>query len=147
MHPGGAGTDSRHLTVGTKIAYVCVVSMITFLTIRTSKQNFRLAGKLVLTWLEFIFFIGVSMELCFWFVTKTVLIKSAYTEPRSFLLLTSQWGVWVCTRSWEGSQLGQLTPSDQRAIPYHSIHNLRCCAQQIKLGEKGQQGAFLVLQC
>jgi len=26
---------------------------------------------------------------------------------------------WGCTRGWEGTQLGQLTPADQRDILYH----------------------------
>lgn len=50
--------------------------MILFLTIRTIdfRQNFSLAGDLLLKGLEFIFFIGVSMGLYFLFVMKTVLI-------------------------------------------------------------------------
>lgn len=37
------------------------------------------------------------------------------TESRSFLLLTppNQWAGWERTRSWEGAQLEQLTPTDQ----------------------------------
>ena len=51
----------------------------------------------------------------------SLLLSSAYTESRPFLLLTPphQRGGWGCTRSWEGTQRGQLTPTDQRDIPYH----------------------------
>jgi len=36
------------------------------------------------------------------------------------LLIISHQGVgWGCTRNWEGTQLGQLTPTDQRDIPCH----------------------------
>jgi len=50
----------------------------------------------------------------------SLLLSSAYTESRPFVLLTlllQQVG-WGCTRSWDGTQLGQLTPPDQRDIPY-----------------------------
>ena len=47
------------------------------------------------------------------------LLSSAYTEPRPLLPLTPPASSWGCTRSWEGTQLGQLTPTDQRDIPYH----------------------------
>uniref|UniRef100_A0A8B9YXA4 non-specific serine/threonine protein kinase n=1 Tax=Buteo japonicus TaxID=224669 RepID=A0A8B9YXA4_9AVES len=58
-----------------------------------------------------------------------LLLSSAYTESRPFLLLTPphQQVGWGCTRSWERTQLGQLTPNDQRDIPDHmtscSFHN------------------------
>ncbi|XP_052652315.1 uncharacterized protein LOC128145747 isoform X2 [Harpia harpyja] len=47
--------------------------------------------------------------------------RSAYTESRSFLLLTPphQQGGWGGTRSSEGTQLGQLMPTDPRDIPDH----------------------------
>ena len=50
-----------------------------------------------------------------------LLLSSAYTQSRPFLLLTPlhQQGGWRCTRSREGTQPGQLTPSDQRDIPYY----------------------------
>jgi len=48
-----------------------------------------------------------------------LLLSSAYIEPRPFLLLTPpHQGDWGCTRSWEGTQLGQLTPTDQRDVLY-----------------------------
>ena len=84
---------------------------------------------LVLAGIELIFFIVASMGLCFGFVLETVLIiemfslllSRAYTESRPFLLLTPprQRGGWGCTRSWEGTQPGQLTPTDKRHIPDH----------------------------
>lgn len=59
-----------------------------------------------------------------WFVLKTVLIilrfflmlSRAYTEPRHFLPLIPlhHWVGWESTRKWEGTQLGQLTPTYQR---------------------------------
>jgi len=44
---------------------------------------------------------------------------SAHTESRPFPLLTSphQRVGWGCTRSWNGTRLGQLTPTGQRDIP------------------------------
>ena len=107
---------------------------------------------LVLAGIELIFFIVPSMGLCFGFVPKTVLIdntgmfllllSSAYTESRLFLLLTPphKWVGWGCTRSWEGTQLGQLTPTDQRAIPYHMTS---CSAY--KAGEEEGRGTFGVM--
>jgi len=71
------------------------------------------------------------MVLYFGFVLKTVdntgvfqlLLGSAYTEPRHFLLLTPphQRVGWGCTRGWEGTQPGQLTPTDQSDVPYHMM--------------------------
>ena len=51
----------------------------------------------------------------------SLLLSSAYTASRPFLLLTPphQRVGWGCTRSWEGTQLGQLTPTDKRGIPCH----------------------------
>ena len=53
----------------------------------------------------------------------SLLLSSAYTEPRPFLLLPPphQRGGWGGIRSWEGTQLGQLTPTDQRDIPDHKM--------------------------
>ena len=64
----------------------------------------------------------------------SLLLSSAYTESRPFPLLTPphQRRGWGCGRSWEGTQLGQLTPADQRDIPYHMMSY----AQHIKLGEE-----------
>ena len=49
-----------------------------------------------------------------------LLLSSACTESRPFLLFTPphQRVGWGCTRSWEGAQLGQLTPADPRDIRY-----------------------------
>lgn len=98
--------------------------------------------------IELIFFIAASMGLCFGFVLKTVdnsgmfslSLSRAYTESRSFLLLTPphQRGGWGCTRSWEGTQLGQLTPADQRDIPDHMAS---CSAH--KSGEEEGKGSHL----
>jgi len=57
-------------------------------------------------------------------------LSSAHTESRPFQLLTlsHQWGGRGCTRSWEGTQPGQLTPPQQRDIPCrmasHSAYKL-----------------------
>ena len=53
----------------------------------------------------------------------SLLLSSAHTESRPFLLLTPphQRVGWGCTRSWEGTWLGQLTPTVQRDIPYHMV--------------------------
>ena len=47
-------------------------------------------------------------------------LNSACTVSRPFLPLPQprQRAGWGCTRPWEGTQLGQLTPNDQRDIPY-----------------------------
>jgi len=49
----------------------------------------------------------------------SLLMSSTYTESRPFLLLTlpHQQMCWGCTRSWDETQQGQLTPPDQRDIP------------------------------
>ena len=69
---------------------------------------------LVLTGVELIFFIVAGMGLSFGFVLETVLIILFLTPPH-------QQAGWGCTRSWEGVQLRQLTPTDQRDIPYHMM--------------------------
>ena len=53
----------------------------------------------------------------------SLLLSSACTESRSFLLLTAphQRGGWGCTRSWEGTQPRQLTPTDPRDVPDHMM--------------------------
>ena len=50
-----------------------------------------------------------------------LLLTGAYTASRPFLLLTPphQWVGWGGTSSWEGTQPGQLTPTDPRHIPDH----------------------------
>ncbi|KAK4822153.1 hypothetical protein QYF61_010414, partial [Mycteria americana] len=45
---------------------------------------------------------------------------------------------WGCTRSWEGTQPGQLTPADQRDIPLHMTSR-----SAYKLGEKADRGLLL----
>ena len=50
----------------------------------------------------------------------SLLLSSVYTESRIFqLLVPSQQEGWRGTRSWEGTQPGQLTPTAQRNVPYH----------------------------
>jgi len=84
---------------------------------------------LVLAEVELISFIVARMGLCFGFVLKIVLItqrcfllllSSAHTASRSFLLLTlpHQRVGWGCTRIWEGTQPGQLTAAGQTDMPY-----------------------------
>lgn len=49
---------------------------------------------------------------CFWAVL---------TALRTFhlLMMPCQWGVWGCTRNWEGTHPGKLIPTVQRGILYH----------------------------
>jgi len=89
---------------------------------------------LVLSGIELVFFTLASPGLRFGFVINgamfwicaknsvdntemfSLLLRSAYTVPRSFLLLTlphQQVGSGG-TISWEGTQLGQLAPTDQK---------------------------------
>lgn len=62
-------------------------------------------------------------------------VDSAHTGSRTFLL--HQQVVWGYTRSWERTQLGQLTPTGQSNISYHMT---MCSAY--KAGEEGR-GACL----
>jgi len=50
-----------------------------------------------------------------------LLLSSAYAESRLYLLFTPphQQAGWGCTGSWDGTQLGQLTPADQNDMLYH----------------------------
>ena len=70
----------------------------------------------------------------------SLLLSSAYTESRPFLLLKPphQRVGWGCTRGREGTQPGQLTPTDQRAIPYHMTS---CSAY--KAGGRRRKGGTL----
>ena len=112
---------------------------------QSSLQWKRKKVVLVLAWIELIFFIVASMRLCFGFVLETVLIIqgcfrycwAVLTQSRPFLLLTPphQRVGWGCTRSWEGTQLGRLTPTDQRDIPYHMMS---CSAY--KAGRRRRKG-------
>ena len=108
---------------------------------------------LVLAGVELIFFIVASMGLCFGFICVgnsvgntgmfQLLLSSAYTASRPFLLLTPpHQGVgWGCTRSWEGTQLGQLTPTDQRDIPYHMYDVMLSNKSWGKKEERGDIGS------
>lgn len=42
--------------------------------------------------------------------------------PPLFLTLSQQTG-WRCTRSWEGTEFGQMNPTDSRDIPHHIMSN------------------------
>lgn len=48
-----------------------------------------------------------------------LLSSTACTEPRSFpfLVLCCQQGGWMCPRSWEGTEPGQIIPSHQTVTP------------------------------
>jgi len=72
------------------------------------------------------------------------LLNSAHTASRPFLVLRlpHQRAGWGCTRSWEGTQLGQLTPAGQRYIPHHMTS---CSA--IKAGGRRRKGGRLQLRC
>ena len=105
---------------------------------------------LVSAGIELIFFVVAGMGLCFGFVLKTVLIiqfslllSSAYTASRPPLLLTPprHGASWGSTRSWEGTQPGQLAPTDQRDIPHHTAS---CSA--ITPGERRRKGGHSEIQ-
>ena len=72
----------------------------------------------------------------------SLLLSSAYTESRPFLLLTPphQRVGWGCTRSWEGTQPGQLPPAAQRDIP---DHRMSCSAHKAG-GRRRKGGTFRV---
>ncbi|XP_076190115.1 protein unc-93 homolog A isoform X3 [Aptenodytes patagonicus] len=55
------------------------------------------------------------------FTGRKLLFALVLTESRPFLLLTPphQRVGWGCTRSWEGTEPGQLTANDQRDNPHH----------------------------
>lgn len=82
--------------------------------------------RLPVSWfqLELIFFLVAGVILCCGFSLKIMwmtpvfqLLQSvAYTKSQSFQLLTAK--SWEYTRSWDGTQTGQLTQTRQRDIPY-----------------------------
>jgi len=59
-----------------------------------------------------------------------------------FVILACQQVGWGCTRSWEGTQPGQLTPTDQRNIPYHktSCSTYKAGGRRRKWGDIGSYG-------
>jgi len=67
-----------------------------------------------------------------------LLLSSAHRESRPFLLLTPpcQWIGWGYTRSWDGTQLGQLTQTGQRNIPYH----MTSCSGVTSWSKEEQEG-------
>ena len=84
------------------------------------------------------------------FVLETVLIIqgcfhycwAALTQSQGlFLFITPpcQWAGWGCTRSQEGTQLGQLTPTDQRGI-LGILHSYMKSCPAINLGGRLERG-------
>ncbi|XP_052652317.1 uncharacterized protein LOC128145747 isoform X3 [Harpia harpyja] len=75
--------------------------------------------------------------------------RSAYTESRSFLLLTPphQQGGWGGTRSSEGTQLGQLMPTDPRDIPDHMTSCSAYKAMAMHRGWQMARASLLFLWC
>jgi len=75
-----------------------------------------------------------------------LLLSSAYTASKSVLLLTllCQRVDWRCARSWEGTQLGQLTPADQRGVPYHVMLCTAIKAVGRRKGDVGRGGVCLL---
>ena len=105
---------------------------------------------LVLAGIELIVFIAANMGLCFGFVLKTVLIIEVFTiaeqclhKAKAFSAphTTTPASSWGCTRSWEGTQPGQLTPTDRRDIPYHMMSRSAYKAG----GRRRQRGTFGVM--
>lgn len=82
---------------------------------------------LVLAGVELIFTVA-GMGLCFGFAMKTVL-RTQGCFPYCFSASHSTPPV---SKSWERTQLRQLTPSDQMNVLHH--------AQHINLGEKEEEG-------
>ena len=112
-------------------------------TASTSGKCTEMYGRvLALAGIELIFFIVVTMVFCIRFVLKAVLIIQEFfsycwavlTESMSFLLLTPshQQVGWGYTISWEATQPGQLTPTDQRDIPCHMMSCSACKAERRK---------------
>lgn len=72
-----------------------------------------------------------------------LLLSSACTTPRSFLLLTlpQQRGGWGRTRTCQGTGWGHLTSADQRDIPHH----MASCSGFHARGRRGKQGMIRVM--
>ncbi|KAK4814940.1 hypothetical protein QYF61_006884 [Mycteria americana] len=62
--------------------------------------------------------------------------KSPSSDCEEFLNDQLRFQHWGCTRSWEGAQLGELTPTGQRAIPYH----MGSCSARKAEEEEGKGG-------
>ena len=81
------------------------------------------------------------MLLCFGSMTKTVLITQTcfsycwavltQHQGHQFLALPQQWLGWGCTRSWEGTQVGQLAQ-----LTKEIFHTIWCHVQQHKPEER-----------
>ena len=104
---------------------------------------------LVLAGIELIFFIVASMGQCFGFVLKTVLITqrcfsycwAGLTQSQGLFCFSPQPTSEQAeggTRSWEGTQPGQLTPTDQKDIPDH----MTSCLAYKAGGRRRNRGTF-----
>lgn len=76
-----------------------------------------------------------------------LLLSRACPESRPFVLLPSshQRGDWGYIRNWERTQLGQLSPTDQRDIPDHMISCsiYKAGGRRRKAGDIWSDGVFL----
>ena len=78
-----------------------------------------------------------------------LLLNSARTASRAplFLTLTHQRVGWGWARSWDATQLGQLTPTDQRDIPDHKTSALSNRSWGKKEQGRGSPWRGQTLQC
>jgi len=127
------------------------LDLLTFNFFRPGKALFVLLIVLVLAGIKLIFFIVACMVLCFSVVTETAMVThpwfsycSAVFAQRQGLSAphtTYQRVGWECTRTWEGTQLRQLTPANQRSIPYH----ITSCSTIKAEGRRRKGGMFRVM--
>ena len=83
---------------------------------------------LVLAGLELIFFLTAGTVRCFGFKLKITLtthhcfscwaVLTLSHRVFCFLCFPAKWGSWGCTRSWEGTEAGQLMQTDQTDVPH-----------------------------
>lgn len=107
---------------------------------------------LVLAGIELIFFIVGGMGLWVGFVLEPLLTTqgcfhywkhySACSESRPILLLTSpyQQAGWRCTKTWQGTQLGELPSTNQKDITYYRMLSLA-----YKAGGRREEGCYSAL--
>ena len=109
-------------------AFFCGVFLFVYFVVVVVVMNCLAALGLVV--IQSIIFIVASMGLCFGFVTKTALITQGCFSY-CWAVLSQCQSLFCCShhpasekmwswriRDWEGAQLGQLTPADQRNSPY-----------------------------
>ena len=110
-----------------------------FQQLRNHRSNCH--SMLVLAALGLIFFPAARMGLCFGFVLETALIPEGWFRYCGAVLTQSQ-GLSCSsphpTRSWEGTQPGQLTPTDPRGVPAH----MASCSAHRAGGEGGRGGCW-----